>query len=344
MKTGLKLTLSALLLSMAVPAQSQSLWDSLVDNTLNFYEDQDRESLFDVDGDGVLSQGDVFVGFVRIDDHTLPPTDLTQNDLYGVFSIQVDQIQFVDNGDGTGSYDITYVATSGGNGLSLQELTGDANAAGMTNAVYEGVNQNLISASPGDVDGDTRLTIFDFIAEITNDDLDLIAGYETGVDHYGTTADVTLAADPIANLVLLENATIVGGLPGATISFHAGLGITWSGGGYAEDCTGVPPEQCWARLVEDDVEGLPPSLHELGIQNGDVSGASDLLFASLNPFFSSATVGGSGQWNGLNFYGISTNADFALYPSVTRVPEPTTMALMGAGLLGMGALRRRRKS
>jgi hypothetical protein len=124
-----------------------------------------------------------------------------------------------------------------------------------------------------------------------------------------------LAADPIANLVLLENATIVGGLPGATISFHAGLGITWSGGWYAENCTSILRRSCWARKVEDAVENrTTPTLHELGIYNGDVTGASDILFAGVNPYFSSAAVGGTGKWNGISFYGLYINTDIGVYP------------------------------
>ena len=186
MKPIPKLIMAASLLAMTLPAQSAILWDSLVNDTINFYEDQSRESIFDRDGNGAVSAGDVFVGYLRLDDRSVPlPGQSVTNDLYAVFSLMVDTFTPIDNGDGTTTYNFNYSSTSNiGDGLSLQELTGDANAVGNFTAVYEDVGANLISTSPGDVDGDGRLTIFDFIAEITNDTLDLIAGIEIdGVDH-----------------------------------------------------------------------------------------------------------------------------------------------------------------
>lgn len=353
MKTALKTLSAACLLAMAVPAQSQILWDTLYDGIQNLYEDQNRESIFDVDGDGGVSAGDVFVGYVRLDDNTIPGYGDLNNELYGIFSIEVETITPTVEG-----YQIVYTDTSNdGLGLSLTELMGgDPNAVGNLAAIYEDVNQNLISDQPGDVDGDGVLTVFDYIAEITNDTLDLIAGIETtsgpNEDHW--VADITLtgAVDPIANLVLLESATISSGLPDTTIDFHAGLGITWAdpAGGYAEDCTLNPAvsETCFAKLALDVTDG--PSLHEGLLENGTISGAADLnnvLSPGVgNGFFSGSSflAQGNGTWNGLNFYGLSSNADFGIFPYSNRVPEPTTIALMGLGLIGMGATRRRRKA
>jgi hypothetical protein len=330
-------------MAMTMPAQSQILWDSLVDNTLNFYEDQNRESLFDVDGDGAVSEGDVFLGYVRLDDRSVPlPGDPMDDELYAVFSIQIETIDGTDNGDGTTSYDMEFTSTTVA-GLQLSDF-GVTNTDGTTlAAIYEfgsGAGENLISGSPGDVDNDGRLTIFDFVAQITAQDLDLVAGLEDAVDHWVSDADVNNLADPIANLALLESATLAGGLPGATIEFHAGLGITFAAMGD-EDC-GPDSTWCFGRLVEDNVE-FPATLHEGTVQNGDISGASDLVFgADGNPYFSSANAGGTGQLLGFDFYGLSSNADFGIFP-VHEVPEPGVMALMGIGLVGMGVARRRRK-
>jgi hypothetical protein len=108
------------------------------------------------------------------------------------------------------------------------------------------------------------------------------------------------AADPIANLAVLNVATIASGLPG-TNSFHAGLTVLVNN----------HPSFLFSKNVPDYVENpLTPSLHELTIQNGDVSGASDIVYPQGNPFFGPIVAGEATY----NTYGVSTNADYAVLP------------------------------
>jgi len=332
---AIKVVTAAGLLALSFSAHSQVLWDTLVDNELNFYEDQNRESIFDMDNSGSVTVGDVFVGWARIDDRTLPsPGETVGDDLYAIFSVQVEAITQTDL-DTAQLYSISYGETTV-TGLTMSDLTGTVAPAGSLGAVYEDVGADLINNSPGDIDGLPGLSIFDFIAQISNDTLDLIAGLEDDVDHWLSTALVPTAADAFADLTLLESATITGGIAGL-ISFHSGMGILFTAQGD-EDCTAAST-WCWGRQVQDDAEGLA-TLHELSIQNGDISGASDLLYEqTVSPFF--------GTWidangNEIKFYGASSNADFAVAP--VHVPEPSLLALMGISLLGLGVARRRLRS
>jgi hypothetical protein len=335
---------AAALFAVSLSSQGSVFFDSLVDNALNFYEDQNRESVFDINGNNKVDAGDVFVGYVRIDDRSSPlPGESVSNDVYGVFSLQVASITPTAIGGST-LYNIVYAPTTVA-GLKLSDLGVTNTDANSLAGVYGDVGANYITASPGDVDGDGRLSILDFTSAITANTLDMVVGLEESVDHWFASGTVNNLADPIGNLALLESLTISGGIPGGTIGFHGAMGITYAAMGD-EDC---PPDPipagtwCWGRLVDDNVE-FPATQHELTVQNGSISGASDLTFGAVpgNPYFSGAAAGGKGTLLGYNFYGLSSNADFGLYP--IHVPEPSLIALMGLGLLGLGVARRRGKA
>jgi hypothetical protein len=171
---------AAALFAVSLSSQGSVFFDSLVDNALNFYEDQNRESVFDINGNNKVDAGDVFVGYVRIDDRSSPlPGESVSNDVYGVFSLQVASITPTAIGGST-LYNIVYAPTTVA-GLRLSDLGVTNTDANSLAGVYGDVGANYITASPGDVDGDGRLSILDFTSAITANTLDMVVGLEESV-------------------------------------------------------------------------------------------------------------------------------------------------------------------
>lgn len=330
----------AALLVAASAAPAAIFYNTLVPGTVNTYEDQDRESIVDIDGDGAVSVGDVFFGWVRFDDRSQPlPGQSTSADLYGVFTFELQSVTPTPIGATQTRYDFVFGATTSAAatalGLDLASLIGPLpalEAGSPVGAFFEDVAFDLVTTSPGDFNGDGAFNMFDFTSRIAAGNLDLVAGFGGGAteadDHWFSDFTVPNASDPIANLALLNAFTLSGGTPG-TNGFHSGLSILYDS------------SAAWSflEMVPDFVEGVPPSFHELTVQNAGISGASDLTYGGVNPFFFTIADAAGNQYNA---YGVSSNADFNVYGVV--IPEPGTMILLGSGLLGLAGVSRRKKT
>ena len=336
----------------AGPTQASIFQNTHVGGVLNVYNDQSYESIFDLAGgadgseapDGKFGVGDVIVGWLRLDDRSIPsgaPT-IPDDDLYAVFTQEVSALTKEDlfNGDGdlvSTKYDLTFKPTTVA-GLTLEDLVGSL-PAGLKGdaavALYEDVGINLDSTSPGDVDSDGSLTIFDFIDRIAMGNRDLIAGFGDGVveDLAGDDFWVGEGTVGVGGLNLFDDLTVLYGAPTnspSVATFNIGLSVLYADNGveYLEK-VGFP--------------GQPPgasSLHELTITDGDVSGASDKMFdfggADVNPYFFNFTlvagvVAITEDEDDLVAYGISDDAVVSIFP----IPEPCSVLIWGL-LSGLG--------
>lgn len=343
-------------------AEGALFFGSMVNNAVNTFEDQDRESIVDIDGSGTISPGDVFFGWVRYDERSspLPGTPLPDDDVYAVFSFQIAPGGIVTVPVGPVSlHSVTFLPTAVP-GLTLDDLIGlplGTNPTGIS-AIFEGVGANLITTSPGDVatsllfgaGADGILDMFDFTETIAGGTLDAIAGFGAGAgappaDHFFSSFVLPVLGDPILLPAgpILTTSTLAGGSIG-TNSFHGGMTILFDASGG----------NLLPGMVPDSADGPPGSLHDVTIQNGQVSGAADLTYSSgiespFGPFFRGTGIGGDltpGLPVGAGgapvpVWGVSSNSDLNVYP----IPEPVSIVvwgLLGACVVILGSRRGRR--
>lgn len=280
----------------------------------NTIEDQDRETFFDVDGDGTFSVGDVLAGWIRFDNF-LPASGAgtgTDNQVYAVVSTQVIGV----SGDG----DILFGATTAP-GLTLQALTGDANATGGMAAVYDGnYAADLVTTSaPGAV------SIQDDVQYVvSNGTLRIVAGINDASDFFtATNAPFAQIGQSTANFSALQTSITVG-------SYTGGLSVLYNNTKWTFNDT----------ITTFDAADNAFKVNQVGIGNGAIRGfvgdSQAGVFANGAPYGYDQCIDPSTGGN--TPCGFVTDADFFVDVSV---PVPGTLGLFGAALIGLGVLRRR---
>jgi len=295
-------------------ASAATINQGLVSGVLNTIEDQDREAYIDVDQSGTLSVGDVFIGFVRMDNFN-PGGAAVNNQVYGVIS---NQILSVAPGDST----ILNVGVTTTAGLTLQDLTGDANATGGMFAIYDSAapyGNNLITDPPGGA-----VSIFDYINYIVSGGTLRLT---TGI----AAADDYLMVDNGPGFPIGSTNSTFPTLPTSVTvnNFTGGLSVLYNNTNFAY-ADGVATVDALGVL----------HINQVGVGNGSTRGAAgdgDEAIYGNAPGWTQCNVGGANT-----ACGFVTDADFFVIP--TAVPEPTSLALMGAALLGFVGARRVRKS
>ena len=303
---------AALAFVAAAPVGAVDINNGLTPGALNTIEDQDREAYIDADNSGTLSLGDVFIGFVRLDNF-LPSGADPGDTVYGVISNQIVAVNV--GGDPT----IFSLGTTTVAGLTLQDLTGDANTTGGMFAIYDGiVAEDLITNTIGAAD------IFDYIDYITTGDLRLVTGI-VSPDNYVMVDNGPAFPVGTPNFTFpLLTASVTTG------SFSGGLDILYNDTNFAY----------LDAVLTFDALGIP-HVTQVGIGNGSVRGAFEdghegqFGFA---PGYTQCSNTPSGPGTASVPCGFVTDADFFVRP--VRIPEPGSLALLGVALLAGVAVRR----
>lgn len=116
--------------------------------------------------------------------------------------------------------------------------------------------------------------------------------------------------------------------------------------GPTADLTDIFQEQVWYDNEALALEFAGLVLKDLGPVNLPYVGFSDGPYFVWNIDFAAESFTAGGYWFDVGVFNFSYDFGEFAYATAKKVsvPEPGTLALLGIGLLGMGATRRRKKA
>lgn len=179
-------------------------------------------------------------------------------------------------------------------------------------------------------DGQNSIGVWQFSTNVNT-----APGTFYGITTINTAADKTALINFILGMTQIGNNTAIGkGIETATNAINAFTGSTCKTGAYAGKC-----------IIDVSTDGVEN-------EGSDPTGKSATAFNSYGIRTNCIGIGGSANCNFNNGFGQDwLAADFNTFKTaitaklsaeLTPTPEPLTMSLFGAGLVGAAALRRRK--
>lgn len=318
MKYFNKLTPLALALGFAAgAAQAVTINSGLVGGEQNRLQDESRESYVDANNDGKFGVGDVIFGYIKIDKFNPSGLD-ANNQVYGVFSQQV-----ANNSSGINLFfEATTVA-----GLRLTDLLGGNPNVG-SNALAAFYDRSTpytadltISKPAG-----SPTSMKDYIDYIRNNGtLRLAAGFVDADDFLYSLIN------PLSGITVGSSTSMILSAPsGSTVAFNTGaLSLTYNATGLEfeeQDAGGGADGQV---LVAEGTTGSATGTSQLPAPTNTWKNAGPGFSQCKSPTTGADTDCGFTDKN--NFF-------------VTPIPEPGSLSLFSAALLGLAGFARRRKS
>ncbi|MFL5245605.1 MAG: hypothetical protein ACJ8FY_26210 [Gemmataceae bacterium] len=281
----------------------------LVPGTQNQLEDEDREHVYDVNGNGIVDTGDVLVGYLRINDRSVPqPGVPLGNQVYAIFSQTI--VTTVPGGFGVTG--VVLAPTPSVSPHSLQSILGVSTAVlpeGTIFAVYDkagGFATDFLN-NPQGPPIETNLQ-----AIASQGTLEVAGGFSA-----------THPSDFFSAVITDNRATTIAGIN--TIPLNNLVGSDAGGLSILVNNTGF--DFATAINVQNPLTQTSDN-YQLGA-SGKISGAvGDAAYAKYgNP-------------------GFQTNTNFNVFPTTAAVPEPASFCLAITALVGLagGNMLRRRKS